>query len=299
MRIELRVNNLDRINEFLDLNIDSVIIGHEACPHQLYKADEILGAFYKFKSKGINVKFQAPLSYEKHFENVFDTVKKVVNENEGIEIVVNDFGMLYAIRERGLLEKCKPVIGHGISYSYENCPWHEHILQLEKEEIQEHLLCHNLNSRENMEILNEFGVKQIEIDILDKMENSYKSFKENGFALNGNMDFIIVSIARACHVARFYGRENEIGNNCRTICAEPVKITSTHRWNLFDNTHSRIKKEVREMLPQMKVFSNIICVERKTDLKSPILEYLDTVTVDSRIYSKESLGQRIDEIRNM
>lgn|GEM_PF-5878179 len=56
-----------KIDEFLDFNVDTFAIGHESCPHQLLNIDNIDEIFGIIETKGIYVKLQVTITYQRSF----------------------------------------------------------------------------------------------------------------------------------------------------------------------------------------------------------------------------------------
>jgi len=297
MKIELKVPYLNRINELIGLPVDTIIVGHETCPNHIDSVEDYIKAFEKLESAGYEIKFQVPFTYQEHFSKMFNLVAELIKAKEGMNLIVNDFGILYALRSNNLLDKCRIIVGSGLSYNYDLCPWFDHIAEVENKEVNNYLRTHNFNSQTNIEHMKEFGVEEIEVSIFEGLESSFSNFKSNGFELNGVLDLAIVSTSRACHIARLFGHQDQIGNNCKEICSTPLKITTTHYWDMANSDSKLISKELQESIPQMHVHGNIICMHYNVDVKSTIFDYLDRVILDIRRYSLEEIKKRTIELK--
>lgn len=287
MEIDLRLTTTERLGECLSLPVRTISIGHEACPHKLPSTDELKRAAETIREHGKRFAFVAPICYERFVGNVLERVQALV-EAPDTTIVVNDFGLLLLLADRGWHKVATVAVGHGLSYTFEQQPWFDLTLARESAEAREGFYRNSLDDPQTWPFLKECGVTAIEVDALPRTAVSFDGLRNAGFRLNMLIDVVPVAYARSCHTARYH---KAVPPNCTQLCERPFELTTTDHWRLMHNQLEPIPRRVRENLPQFTVYGNV--VYRSTEgLDMPSFP-IDTVTLDVRYYAPEQLKQRI------
>ncbi len=233
--------------------------------------------------QGKSAKIELPILFETHFERVMEKVQQFFHLP--LNIVVNDWGTLHYLVSQQNLPHVSFSLGRQLVYSLMNCPWYEDILQNETDDIRKAYLQVNVDSDSILALLQQYGVKEIDLDMGPGMQESIQSLRKEGIAINAFLDYAMASMSRSCHTVRAY---NESVGNCGYLCNEAIYIEPRQRWNRFEDTMIRIAKENRQKLGELIVYGNIVVQNKEWTGEEPF--EVDSICDDFR-FSPKQIGQ--------
>ncbi|MBQ6182172.1 MAG: hypothetical protein IJK31_10880 [Ruminococcus sp.] len=149
--------------------------------------------------------------------------------------------------------------GKGISFTYGNNPWNEHILYAEKPKYQQALKSVNMENPDTIDQLRELGINEIEMSDLENSESSYENLHNNGFIIAVNRCLRIATMSRACHCLRFTDHVDEKGK-CIDYCSKETVLSIKRFYNMAESKHQDISPETKAIQPDMMVHANITMV---------------------------------------
>jgi hypothetical protein len=221
--IEIRTADAAKIGLVLELSKEfglNVGIGSESCVHKLPSPGEVA----EIASQVDDLAVVTPITPQKHYDWVLDFIRGLPR---GVRLVVNDVGVLYSMDRDGLLDGFSAVVaGRGIVHTSEACPWVDHLLRDESEEVKDAFLQTNLNYSRTLGFFKDMGITALETDLeLRTVEAALRT----GLPVAGHAEFIAVSYARSCHTARFFG---EVPPGCRDRCNGPMELELVDMFDL-------------------------------------------------------------------
>lgn len=221
--IEIRTADTEKIGQVLELSRDfglKVGIGSECCVHKLPSPRQVA----EIASQVDDLAVVTPITPQKHYDRVLDFIRGLPY---GIRLVVNDVGILYSLDRDGELDGFSAVVaGRGIVHTSEACPWVDHLLRDESDEVKDAFLQSNLNYSRTLGFFRDMGVMALETDLeLRTVEAALRI----GLPVAGHAEFIAVSYARSCHTARFFG---ELPPDCRERCNAHMELELVDMFDL-------------------------------------------------------------------
>jgi acyl carrier protein len=267
--------------------ISQISFGSESCYRQLPSIDEADRIISSFDP--IRLKLVIPLCFESHF----DTVAAVIDHYLGKvgTIAVNDLGMLHYVLRRQEAHNFRIAISAGLFYSYLECPWHNHIIRDEPPKVKQALLQGNFENDWMIDYLQEFAGCPIEIEMpaITSLFNTSTAMRKAGFKLSAMLDGVPISFARACHTCRYYGVSPA---KCTRQCLQSIRLKSTHRWDLFEGDVKEIRPVIRQQMPDLLVWGNVIYLENERPFSIHETPAVSQVIVDTRFGADITLIKR-------
>jgi hypothetical protein len=221
--IEIRTADAAKIGLVLELSREfglNVGIGSECCVHKLPRLEEVAEIALQVDDLAV----VTPITPQKHYDRVLDFIRGLPR---GVRLVVNDVGVLHSLDRDGVLDGFSAVVaGRGIVHTSEACPWVDHLLRDESEEVKDAFLQTNLNYSRTLGFFKDMGVTALETDLeLKTVEAALRT----RLPVGGHGEFIAVSYARSCHTARFFG---EMPPDCRDRCNAPMELELVDMFDL-------------------------------------------------------------------
>lgn len=277
-----RVVNIETLEKLKNkTDVEGVILGHENCPHY-YNQLNIDKMIETAKEQGFKVKVNIPVLFEEHLEEFKEESVRLLKSYPDVKLVLNDWGILYYLH--GLYPDTKFCAGKGISFSYGDNPWNEHILEAEKEEYREALKSSNMENADTIEQLKLLGVDEIEMGDLELSEHAYKHLSEEGFRIAVNKGMSITTMSRACHCLRFLDKVDEMGK-CIQYCNKEIIVSIKEYSDMENNASKPISPETKALQPDMFINGNITMVKNKKPAND--FSNVDTIIYDERICAVE------------
>ena len=259
-------------------NYTGVVLGHENCP-QYYRQSPVREMIDYALDNGLDVKLNIPVLFEKYLQEFKDVAEDIIEKYaDKVKIIVNDWGLLYYLHCK--YPDMKFAAGKGISFSYGDNPWNEHILLAEKEKYQEALKASNFENIHTIEALKELGIDEIEMGDLELSERAYKHLSEMGFFIILNKYMSIATMSRACHCLRFLDKLDEMGD-CIKYCSKPISLSIRQYYDMAETCNKPVSAETKELQPDMFIDGNITMVINKKCAKD--FTYVTNVIYDDRI----------------
>jgi len=253
--IEIRTADTAKIGLVLELSREfglNVGIGSECCVHMLPSPGEVA----ETASQVDDLAVVTPITPQKHYGRVLDFIKGLPH---GIRLVVNDVGVLYSLDQDGVLDGFSAVVaGRGIVHTSEACPWVDHLLRDESEEVKDAFLQTNLNYSRTLGFFKDMGITALETDLeLRTVEAALKT----GLPVAGHAEFIAVSYARSCHTARFFG---EMPPGCTGRCNAPMELELVDMFDLSGSPpgFAQPSPEMLGIFPKLYLLGATILMKR-------------------------------------
>lgn len=252
----MRMNSLKKlVNKRNSFN--GVILGHENCP-QYYRQSRVSEMIEYAIDNGLEVRVNIPVIFEDFLDEFKEESCKLMENYPRIKIFVNDWGMLYYLN--GRYPESTFGAGKGISFTYADNPWNEHILLAEKEKYQEALKAANMQNTDTIEQLKLMGVDEIEMSDLELSEGAYKYMSDKGFIVSVNKEMTVATMSRACHCLRFVDKIDEMGS-CIDYCTKGITLSIKDYYDMAEMHHKPVSPETKTIQPDMFVDGNITMVK--------------------------------------
>ncbi|HEY1015313.1 MAG TPA: hypothetical protein VGE07_21585, partial [Herpetosiphonaceae bacterium] len=284
MGLDLRLTTLGRLDEVLALPATTISVGHDGCPHKLPPTAALQQAAATIRAHGKGVTFVAPILYERFSATVLERIDALIADGP-TTVVVNDYGLLLMLVERGWQTRCTVVAGQGLSYSFEQQPWLDLTLEQEAADLRALWYDNSLADPGLLPQLTAWGVRGIEAGNLSHVADAVAPIQAAGLTLNVLLDHVPIAYARSCHTARYY-KMTPGAAGCADLCERPFELTTTHRWRLYHNQLEPMGKATRALVPDMTVYGNIVYRSTTT---STLPAAADTITLDVRCYTPDAL----------
>ncbi len=188
------INNIEDFKYF-DKKYSKIYFGNEFCSKLLPKEKEVEEVIDIIKKKKLNITLLTPQLNSEGVKRVKKIIKQLYKEKLLSEIVVNDYGLLYYIKENFL--DCEIILGRTLS-------------------------CGVFLYKKSF--LNKIGIKRIEID------NLKKNKKYNSSKISYYYPFSFVSVSMYCPVADIYNNKSKNHGiiDCSKECSglSPLEIDS-------------------------------------------------------------------------
>lgn len=286
-QIEIRTANYDKLGTIIDTasnNGAGVGIGSEGCPYKLPDADIVVDTLEKLQSLTIIT----PITPQQHYESMMKYIEDISHLGDRINLVVNDVGVLYGMQNEKLTDSFDAITaGRGIVHTSEGCPWVDHLLRDETDNIKDAYLQTNLNYGRTFEFFSKLGMTEIETDLLDRTVDAASALD---CPVGVHAEYVLVAYARSCHTARFY---KETPPMCKQRCNNRIDIELRDMFDLAGTPpgFAEPSDELKEIYPKLQLLGNSIYME--SDYTS--IKGVDKVIINSDMYENGSLGDIIQK----
>lgn len=277
---QLRVINIDTLKAICKdkRDITGVIVGHENCPH-FYKQSEIDNMIICALDANLNISVNIPVLFEEYLDEFKAEASRLISKYPKVKLVVNDWGLLYYLHKK--YPDMKFTAGKGISFTYGDNPWNEHILLAEKEKYREILKAHNMENQDTIKELKRLGINEVELSDLALSKKTYEHLKSEGFIVSVNKGISVVTMSRACHCLRFLDKCSEIGN-CIKYCNKTIILSIQQYFDMMNTELKPLSIETKKMQPDMIFNGNITFVKNEQVIED--YKNIDILIIDERIY---------------
>lgn len=275
-----RVIRMDTLQEILKENrsgYTGVVLGHENCP-QYYRQSNVHEMIETAQKGGLKAKVNIPVIFEEFLDEFKEEAERLIKTYDDIKLYVNDWGMLAYLHQMHPDQTFGA--GKGISFTYADNPWNEHIMLAEKEKYREALKAANMQNPDTIEQLRELGVDEIEMSDLELSEQAYRHMASEGFRVSVNKGMTVATMSRACHCLRFLKKIDEMGH-CREYCTKETVLSIKDYFDMAEKDHKPVSPETKAIQPDMHVDGNITMVKNIQPAKH--YEGVDCMVYDERI----------------
>lgn len=290
MKYEIRVRDYNNLDSYLSSSCDVIGIGDEGCINMIPSADELLVITKKIIDAGKAMRLVTPKVAESKIDLLLSLIEELKNQKVNYLLTINDFGILYACNQKNILPE-HVCIGRGISRSFEDCLWHEHILRAEDDFNRLTIAQNNMAHKTKIEYLSNFNVDAIESNMLKLQNAAYEKIIEDGWKVNVNYGNITLAFSRVCQTAQYYKKESEL---CERCCKTALDIQMTKLWD--KRNYEEICDGVKKINPEYLLLGNVLYRENKLKIDYEYIKYADCIIFnDWQFNSKEA----IDEVINL
>ncbi|HJH31690.1 MAG TPA: hypothetical protein C5S50_05830 [Methanosarcinaceae archaeon] len=286
-QIEIRTANYEKLGAVIDTASDNgagVGIGSEGCPYKLPDANLVAGTLEKTDALTVIT----PITPQKHYESVMQYIRDISAFGNRINLVVNDVGILYGMHKKELTGLFGAITaGRGIVHTSEGCPWVDHLLRDETENIKQAYLQTNLNYHRTFGFFSKLGMTGVETDLLPR---TVKAAAALDCPVGVHAEYVLVAYARSCHTARFY---RETPPACKQRCNSRIDIELRDMFDLAGTPPGFAEPgdDLKAIYPKLQLLGNSIYMESDFTLTGGI----DRVIINSDMYEIESLGDIIQK----
>ncbi|MBW6519099.1 MAG: hypothetical protein K0A89_11445 [ANME-2 cluster archaeon] len=249
--IEIRSSDSTKFDRLLGLCKEhgaSLGIGSESCVHRLPSVEQVEAIARQIE--GLTV--VTPITPQKHYDRILEYIRGLPC---GVRLVVNDVGVLYALHRDGRLDGFETVAaGRGIVHTSEACPWVDHLVRDESEEVKAAFLQTNLNYSRTLHFMKEMGISAMETDLESR---TVRAALKTGLPVAGHAEFIAVSYTRSCHTARFFGEQPP---GCIRRCNSPMELELVDMFDLSGKPpgFAQPSPEMLEVYPVLYLLGNTV-----------------------------------------
>ncbi|MDP5272826.1 hypothetical protein [Chengkuizengella axinellae] len=286
--IRIHHDSIDGLNEDLIQSFHTLSIGHTGCMYKMISLSD--QSLIRISEIGKRVKIEIPVLFDAHFDWFQRNLDRWLKYSD--HLVVNDWGTLSYLHEKGISSEVELSLGRKLAHSYFHSPWSVYIFQEEEAADTESWSELNLANNEMVEWLKESRINEIEIDPLPQLIPSIQYLRSSGFKINGFHGYPLVSMSRSCHTLRYF---DEKKGNCQHLCNTAIQLGAKERWNRFEDVMEHISKPIREELGQFLVYGNIVVQNKQIEIEN-IEKEMDSWIFDSRFSPKIELKKYKNEV---
>ncbi|MBW6470978.1 MAG: hypothetical protein K0A90_07140 [Methanosarcinaceae archaeon] len=288
-QIEIRTANYEyqKLGAIIDTASDNgagIGLGSEGCPYKLSDVNLVADTLEK-----INVlTVITPITPQHHYESVMKYIRDISHLGARINLVVNDVGILYAMHKEDLTNSFDAITaGRGIVHTSEGCPWVDHLLRDETENIKQAYLQTNLNYKRTFDFFSKLGMTEIETDLLPRTVEAVAALD---CPVGVHAEYVLVAYARSCHTARFYKETPPV---CKERCNSRIDIELRDMFDLASTPpgFAEPSDELKSIYPPLQLLGNSIYM----DSHSTSVKGVDKVIINSDMYESASLGKIIQK----
>lgn len=245
----------------------------------------------KIEENGRKFRLLTPFVPQKHVSSVLNLIENFSKEKNNTEITINDYGILYACQRLSHAKDNRFTLGHFLSQTTEESPWHENILRDESEAIKETYLRCNMENKRRMEVCKKWGVHCIESAMFPHTSGHFREIRDLGVEILVFLDYYQIAFGRRCPVAKFYDIEIP---GCFSKCDEVLKLQLKLMYDKATHRPMEPSEEARKDMPELYVCGNVAFAKIKPNMD---LRFVNVIAFDYRLYSKDEMSKRIKDIR--
>lgn len=267
MKLEYRFNWVDDWNPETCKTSDILSIGSESCPIPLFQ-ENLVDAITAIIRKGIPIKLVTPRVTQKDIQKVLSVLLEIKKRGLSIDIVINDWGLFFYCSQ--WRESFRMHIGRQLCRSLLDCPWHEEIVQNEKESVRQIISEHPYTDSERLDFLRQKGVVGVELNAVDRGALTTERIKAAGLQLAFHCEEYLLSCGAVCLAKRL---EPDIP--CKELCKKKYKAQPHSKWlNSFDSQIPFTDYEI-SLLEGLQIRGNTVTLPQKRPLQP--LDGVDTL----------------------
>ncbi|MDS0527091.1 hypothetical protein NNC19_15470 [Clostridium sp. SHJSY1] len=285
MKKEIRLTNLDMLEEVLNLDVDIISIGDEFCPWRLCHIKNYMGIVKKILSKNKRVRINTSFIPSKAMEQTLVIIKQLMSLSDDIEFVMNDYGILNYLKQNEMLPK-NVIIGQMLNHSLEEYLWSNEVISEEAMKVRDNWLLSNFASKHVLNYFKDYyNVKGIIMNYLPYGQKSADIIKENGIEINFVDKYYTMAVARKCHSALYYNMQP--GETCSEPCHKKliISLEKTYTIENMDQKFISPETEVKEKVEGWIVYGNVIYYPYPENAQLDKMKYADdTIVINERYY---------------
>lgn len=285
MKKEIRLTNLDLLEEILNCDVDIISIGDEFCPWRLYHIKNYMEIVKKILKKNKRVRINTSFISSKIMNQTLTIIEQLMHLSEDIEFVMNDYGVLNYLKQNKMLPK-KVIIGQMLNHSLEEYLWSDEVVSEETEKVRDNWLLSNFASKYVLNYFKDnYNVKGIIMNYLPYGQKSADIIKENGVEINFVDKYYTMAVARKCHSALYYNVQP--GEVCSEPCHKKLVISLENTYTIENMDQKFISPEtaVKDKVDGWIVYGNVIYYPYSKNIQLDTIKYEDaTIILNERYY---------------
>lgn len=289
--LEIRISNLNKLDEVLRFDCDIIGIGSESCVHKLPLLPDLLTAADKIRENGRKIRLLTPFVPEKYFDKVLNLVKDFSNECKKAEITINDHGLLYAFHSQSP-RGTRLGLGHILSFTSEECPWYENIIRDETAEVKNGYIRCNMQSESKVKLYKKLRVLYIESAMFPRASKHFDKIRELDIDIVALYEYAPIAYSRVCPTARFYKKKIP---ECIPCCDKGITIELEKPLDRRKQSFIDIDMEAEKYLCPLSIVGNAIY--RKIENPGKNFAQVETVALESVFYDSFEIKKVIKAIR--
>lgn len=271
MEKELRELTIkDIIDRKYNSNIDIIAIGSERCANYFCKQLETI--LKQGLYKGLRIALVTPKVPNEYFNYLLDLILQLNKVTDIAYIVVNDYGLLYALNKRNIKNI---ILGRILIRSISYSPWKQFFVKNEDSPLQENLKMVNLIHDSKLKLFKKFNIQGFEICNYDMTDKIIELLHNRDFTAHVHQDTFIATIGRTCPNTRLLKQNPQ---NCSCSCENPLDINLNRIW--ISSLYFKECDKNKCVIPMLKGRGNAIYY-RNTE-KSEIT-HADVLIYDNKI----------------
>lgn len=216
MRISVQTETFDELTQALTSSCDDVRFGSEFCEWKLPDLSGLKKARDAVKDSGKTFTYITPRVSNANLEKL-ETQLRFLNDENPCNVVVNDLGVLDLLSD---YRRLKPRLGRQLVYMPARCPWKQ-ITATEvdfwsRRRVEKIFYQTSLNYSLTGDFFKRFGVENIDVDWIPRSLPYFDSLIQQAFVPSIYLYFVLVTLTRKCHTARFLGERTP--ESCSKPC---------------------------------------------------------------------------------
>jgi hypothetical protein len=182
--------------------------GSEFCMYAIPSIENLEKAYNLTKDLGKEFVYVTPRLSDNAMDIILDQLD-FLNESGGCDVVVNDLGTIYSMKDLRLLNI---FLGRQLVYTPSRCPWEEitenPVNFFTKRKVKKIFYQTALNYEPTILFYKELGILGSDIDWIPELFPSLKFLTQNNLQLSIHLHSVPIAITRKCHMARFLGEKD-------------------------------------------------------------------------------------------
>lgn len=307
MSIELRLSDATQIEDALALDVDAISLGSDGCPHKVPDADALRRARERVVSAGRQFKVVTPMVPRNHYDRMVNLIRDLAAWDLPLDIVVNDYGLLYGTQDVWGTSKLRPIAGITMSLSrsrivHGNTIADGYVKGLTeagrpKETIDLYKWIVEVTNQNSMQcrlrvdlLRDRFHVIGTEAVLAAAAIPSFTRIRDLGLQVSACAGRIIATISRACPTARYYKvSPPACAGRCNAVSTLTVReIAPMGVGAVLD---AATEQKILDALPQFHVRGNVVLHEGLTEPDTVEAGVLNGVIFDVRDFARDELAR--------
>lgn len=270
MIVEQRLRWFDQVFHDIYERADIISFGSEGCPGGLPDRDSYDAITELLDRYHILPKLVTPRVSQYELPKVLQLLEHICMKNIPLEIVVNDWGILfYCLKKRDIF---KIHLGRQLCRSLVDSPWADYIRRKEKDEVREWMKGHPYDDSVKLDLLKEWGIKGLELNSWDGLAASIENLLAAGLTIALEPESYLLTVGRVC-LAKRICREQP----CSGLCGLAFAIEPEKKWLGPLKNQVDLEEIEQKALRGMMVTGNRVLMEHKAKL--PLDVHRDKVVV--------------------
>lgn len=261
MLIEQRLRWFDQIYNDSYEWADIISFGSESCPRALPDTDSYDCIIELLCRRHILPKLITPRVSQNELPDVIHLLDYISNKNIPLDIVINDWGILFYCLARKDVFQIH--LGRQLCRSLFDSPWSKYILQNEGNEIVELMKAHPYDDFTKLNLLKEWGIKGIEVNSFHELKFSIQRLLSFGLEVVIDAESGLLTTGKACLARRICNKEE-----CSKLCSQVYTIEPKKKWLGFFENQVDLEAIEEDALKGMMITGNRVLLKHKHSIST-------------------------------